>query len=487
MAELPERRAGKKKYDVNGGQQPLSGGEHVTISAEDVVKNFRNPNHMFPDIDLGEATPDHNRRLLVTEGAAPWLQRALYLFKYNKKLEDVSVSTGGEKMVIVDNRSKSAFSLEYKGGARHFNIYRQRLEKLAQKTAGMRVVGTLGYWTDETFDDIGRSTGGIIIRRMTGCYPKDMFDYVGLPYKDAEIERVLSDLVEGIMPSLMSLHRKRIYHNDIKVENIFYCNVMGTEGWTLGDLDGSVMLEDEESQMDLASKERILTHSSLTAMFPGKWMTGVAPTEDQMRLNDLGALSLIILMFASRFYYALANHFKKRTRITTFLWKNIFSINTPVVTRLPTSYNDEFWLRMGQLKSRFEVEHYEKAMSRLQLNPFTNTIRFCHSVFEHIAGHMEGKPTDGLPNFGLELTRAFLADQDFSVEDAGRRYPLTPLRRSRRIMEMRAPRAKTRAKRGRRSKENLAPVAKRKLLFPSAARPLARTLSFRDALDLEEE
>ena len=179
--------------------------------------------HWFPDLAIGSRAVDGHMVNGVIPEEYTWVKRALYLFKYG--CDDPHVMTGSQKRVVVDLDENKAYSLEFYRSSRV-----GRREKIIRKTQKLDVIAPSCVFS------LPVSGGEFVFQMMPRCEKMDLYYHAGALIADEDVKSVMDDVIFHITLQIRNLHKKRVYHQDIKVENIF--QRCANSRWTLGDFEG---------------------------------------------------------------------------------------------------------------------------------------------------------------------------------------------------------------------------------------------------------
>lgn len=346
----------------------LSGGSSIYLTPEDVHDEpvERGHQHWFPNLKIGTGV-DENGFMITSRKHPEWLRRALYLFKFNKELPDVQVHSGAYKRVITDKAFDSAYSIEFYWGDKyerslnHRNILKKRLLDL-DVVYPLEITGT------------GNSRAGFIFQRLQYCSPVELFHGATEAYKDKDVLKILRDIIFGIVPTVKTMHSRRVYHQDIKTENIFLCPSGTGERYTLGDLDGALIFDGESRTQPL-----IATTPISVIHMKGR------VTEAEARENDIAALCIVVLTMCSRTYFVQKQYFsddssKKNKAIE--LWNKV--IGRAGMSPHPALHSKSFWRDAFAIASSWKSGSYHEAFSSANLHSFKNTVEACLQILDSI-------------------------------------------------------------------------------------------------------
>ena len=368
----------------------------------------------FPEIKLPVEEKDGQYHFFSSTGkSCAWLNRALYLFKNNQQMS-LRVYRGSMKSVILDG--EHAFSLEYIKSriiAKVHLIRRVKLQNL-RHTPGIIVPDRIRPVVYNNPEE-----GVLLFQRAARCDPKDLFCTTMRAYHDRDITRILQDCIHTIMPGLDEAHSKGIYHQDVKVENIFLHD--GT--WCLGDWEGGVILD---SKPDVFSKEKHFTYSAMSAIFqPDKSRTAV-----ELRLNDVTAMCFVVITLCARL--GLFCQRENRGPALQYMWNEYNTDAYPSVSNMPYAYCPNAWRELCSRVETWDKARYEAMFAKLRLNPFSRTVEVCLKTIASVGEQrFHGAEPDTIPNVAHELKQALAQDV----------ISHSPLRKKRPQMVPDAPRA----------------------------------------------
>ena len=366
-----ERNHGKNTTFRRRYNRLLTGGESIYLTPHDLRKS---PSDTLSFRKIKISPVDHNKKMAIVNNtrAKPWLKRAFYYFKFNRTLA-LPVLSGTYKRVIIDPDKPNAYSFEYYDSPETFRAESKTRIKMRETLQDIDVV------VPKNIMIFPQREGGFIIQNMEKCNSKDLYYAMSDAFEDKTVESILNSVIGQIIPELDIIHARKVYHQDIKSENIFLCpNKDGGKRWKLGDFDGGIL--EKEGQTMIKLKQ----YSATTVFFKGYTIT-----PEEARLNDIAAICVLILYICSRFFFMSVHYYSqenpKLERKAKAIFDNIFAAkNTSPIPNLPETWNLKYWNDVTEKIHSWDETKYEACFRDLKCNSYLNTVRFCLQTLSNV-------------------------------------------------------------------------------------------------------